>query len=152
MKTLHTGSLSLLLISCVLSTSVSLPALAGDGTIVVGRTVQGHMAGRSSFAPDRNPSTVNANPSKQVLSATTGELSDLDIAGVSSGSSITRAMMPGGSLPGLSNSLGASTSTLGAGASAGHGGGGSSMAGQINGSIQRGMAPLNNIGSMMGGQ
>ncbi|WP_405046205.1 MULTISPECIES: hypothetical protein [unclassified Pseudomonas] len=138
--------------SCVLSASVSVPALAGDGTIVVGRNVQGHMAGRSSFGPDPYPTTVNANPSKQVLSATSGELSDLDIGGVSSGSGIARSIMPNGSLPGLNALQGSSTSTLGAGAAAGHGGGGGNMGGQINDSISRGMAPLNNIGNLMGGQ
>ncbi|KAA0942542.1 MULTISPECIES: hypothetical protein [unclassified Pseudomonas] len=152
MVTLNSGSMSLLLISCVLSTSVSLPALAGDGVIVIGRNVQGHMAGRSSFAPDPYPTTVNVNPAAQVLRATSGELSDNDIAGVSSGSTITRAILPNGNLPGLSTSHGTSSSTLGAGAAAGHGGGGSSISGQINGSIQRGMAPLSNIGSMMGAQ
>jgi len=147
-KTLHTGSLSLLLISCVLSTSVSLPVLAaGDGVIVIQRTVHGHMAGRSAGV-DPNPTTVNANPAPQILRATS-ELSDNDYANISSGSSITRAILPGGNLPGLTNNGGGAG--LGGGAAAGHGGG-SSLSGQINGSISRGMAPLNNIGSLMGGQ
>jgi hypothetical protein len=148
--TTHTpGSLSLLLISCVLSTSVSLPVFAaGDGVIVIQRTVQGHMAGRSPGV-DPYPTTVNANSSPQIMRATS-ELSDNDIAGISSGSSITRAILPGGNLPGLSNNGGGVG--LGAGSAAGHSGGGTSLAGQINGSISRGMTPLNNIGSMMGGQ
>nr|WP_283099522.1 hypothetical protein [Pseudomonas sp. MWU15-20650] len=140
--------MSLLLISCVLSTSVSLPVLAaGDGVIVIQRTVQGHMAGRSPGV-DPNPITVNANASPQILRAT-GEMNDSDFANVSSGSSITRAILPGGNLPGLSNNGGGVG--LGAGGAAGHSGA-SSLSGQINGSISRGMAPLNNISSMMGGQ
>lgn len=152
MATLNQGSIGLLLISCVLSASVSLPACAEDGIIVTGRNVQGHMAGRSSFGPDPYPTTANANPGAQILRATTGgELSDSDFAGVSSGSTITRAILPNGTLPGLSTTHGSSASGLGAGAAAGHGGG-SNMGGQISGSIQRGMAPLNNIGSAIGGQ
>jgi hypothetical protein len=150
--TLNQGSLSLLLISCVLSASVSVPALAENGVIVTGRNVQGHMAGRSSFGPDPYPTTANANPGAQILRSTTnGELSDNDFAGVSSGSSITRSILPNGTLPGLSTTHGSSASGLGAGAAAGHSGG-SSLGGQISGTIERGMAPLNNIGSLMGGQ
>ncbi len=151
MATLNQGSLSLLLISCVLSASVSVPACAEDGIIVTGRNVQGFMVGRPSFGPDPYPSTANANPSQQILRATGGELSDNDFAGVSSGSTITRAILPNGDLPGLSNTLGGSSMGLGTGAAAGHGNG-SSLGGQISGSIERGLAPLNNIGAMMGAQ
>ena len=152
MATLNQGSLSLLLISCVLSASVSVPALAENGVIVTGRNVQGHMAGRSSFGPDPYPTTANANPGAQILRSTTnGELSDNDFAGVSSGSSITRAILPNGDLPGLSNTLGSNSAGLGAGAAAGHASG-NTLGGQISGSIERGLAPLNNIGAMMGVQ
>ncbi|KAF1030887.1 MAG: hypothetical protein GAK37_01050 [Pseudomonas sp.] len=150
MKTPIQGSLNLLLISCVLSTSVSLPVLAaGDGVIVIQRTVQGHMAGRSPGV-DPNPTTVNANPSAQVLGGTR-ELGDGDFANVSSGASITRTLLPGGNLPGLGNNGGGVGLGGGAGAGVGHGTG-SSLGSQINGSISRGMAPLNNMGSLMGGQ
>ncbi|MBT2372448.1 hypothetical protein [Pseudomonas fluorescens] len=148
MITFTPGSMSLLLISCVLISTAAFAA--GDGIIVIQRTVQGHMAGRSPGI-DPNPTTVSANPSVQVLRATSGELSDNDIAGVASGSSITHAILPNGNLPGMNTIQAASTSGLG-GSAIGHSGGGSSMAGQINGSIQRGMTPLNNISNMMGGQ
>lgn len=148
MKTLTQGSMNVLLISCVLGTGISVPSFAGDGVIVTGREVQGHMYGRP-YGKDPYPSTANANPSREILNAT-GELSDMDISGVSSGSSITRAILPNGNLPGLNNPQG-SVSTLGSGTAAGHGAG-AAMGGQISDSIQRGMAPLNNIGSMMGGQ
>lgn len=39
----HTSSINVLLIGCVLSAGVSLTSQAGDGVIVTGRTVQGHM-------------------------------------------------------------------------------------------------------------
>ncbi|MFL1549892.1 hypothetical protein ACI77I_12425 [Pseudomonas sp. D47] len=150
MDTHNPGSLSLLLISCALSASVSFPVLAaGDGVIVTSRDVQGHMYGRPSFGPDPYPSTANANPSREIISAT-GELSDLDIGGISSGSSIARSIQASGNLSGLSATQN-SMSTLGNSATAGHGAG-SGMGGQISDSIQRGMAPLNNIGSMMGGK
>ncbi|MGY2288645.1 hypothetical protein ACW9H6_02615 [Pseudomonas sp. SDO528_S397] len=147
MKTLNSGSLSLLLICCVLSTGASLEALAaGDGVIVIERTVQGHMVGRSPGV-DPNPTTVNANPSAHVLRAT-GELGDTDFASISSGASLNRNLLPSGTLPGLGNPGGAVN--LGGGGAGSRGNAG--LGGQINGSIARGMAPLNSIGDMMGGR
>lgn len=89
----HASSINVLLISCVLSAGVSLTSQAGDGVIVTGRTVQGHMYGRTSL-PDPYPSTANANPSKEINNALTGELSDRDIGGISSGSSLARSPSP----------------------------------------------------------
>jgi len=151
MKTFNPGSMSLLLISCVLSTSVSLPVLAaGNGEIVIQRTVQGHMAGRNPGV-DPNPTTVNANPSAMVVRSTGNELSDNDFAGVSSGTGITRVILPGGNLPGLGNAGGGAG--LGAGSAASRSGGnGAGLSGTVNGAISSGLAPLNNIGSMMGGK
>lgn len=146
----HTrGSLSLLLISCVLSTSVSLPVLAaGDGVIVIDRAVRGHMWGRTA-GTDPNPTTANANPSAQVYRATSMKLNDNDIAGISSGANISRSILPGGNLPGLDNNGGGIG--LGAGSAAGHSGGGS-LSGTINSALSSGLAPLNNIGNMAGGR
>lgn len=143
------GSLSLLLISCVLSTSVSLPVLAaGDGVIVITRDVRGHMYGRTAGS-DPDPTTANANPSTQVYRATSMELNDNDISGISSGAGINRTILPGGSLVGLSNN--GAGAGLGAGSAAGHSGGGG-ISGTVNNAISRGLAPLNNIGSMAGGR
>ncbi|AUG07420.1 hypothetical protein [Pseudomonas sp. S09G 359] len=149
MITLTQGSINVLLISCVLSAGISAPSFAGDGVIVTGRNVQAHMYGRAAFGKDPYPTTANANPSKDIIGAT-GELSDMDIGGISSGSSIVRAIQSNGTLTGL-HATQNSMSTLGSGTAAAHGSG-SSMGGQISDSIQRGMAPLNNIGSMMGGK
>lgn len=151
MITLTQGSMNVLLFSCVLSTSICVPSYAADGVIVTGRNVQAHMYGRASFGPDPYPTTANANPSQDIHNAMSGELSDRDFGGVSSGLGITRtALQPAGNLHGVSATQN-SMSTLGAGASSGHGSG-SSMGGQISDSIQRGMAPLNNLGSMLGGK
>ncbi|AZE99873.1 Fap [Pseudomonas orientalis] len=149
MNTFTHTSINALLISCVLSAGACLPSHAGDGVIVTGRTVQGHMYGRTSL-PDPYPNTANANPSKEVISAITGELSDRDIGSISSGSSLARSVQPNGNLSGP-GATPTGMSTLGSGASAGHGSG-SAMGGQISDSIQRGMAPLNNLGSMLGGK
>ncbi|MBB6290343.1 hypothetical protein HDC32_004906 [Pseudomonas sp. JAI120] len=149
MITLTQGPMNVLLISCVLSVGISVPSFAGDGVIVTGRNVQAHMYGRAAFGKDPYPSTANANPSREIIGAT-GELSDSDIGGVSSGSSIVRAVQTNGTLTGLHTTQ-SSMSTLGASSAAGHGAG-SSMGGQISDSVQRGMAPLNNIGSMLGGK
>ena len=149
MDTHNPGSLSLLLIGCALSASVSVPVLAaGDGVIVIERQVQPYAIGRPR-GQDPYPNTVNANPSAQVNRAMNHELSDNDIAGISSGSSITRSFMPNGGIPGLNNIGG--TSNLGAAGAAGHGSSGSSIAGTVNGAISSGLAPLNNISGMVGG-
>jgi hypothetical protein len=141
--------MNVLLISCVLSVGISVPSFAGDGVIVTGRDVQAHMYGRAAFGKDPYPTTANANPSRDIIGAT-GELSDRDIGSISSGSSIVRAVQTNGTLTGV-HATQNSMSTLGAGSAAGHGAG-SSMGGQISDSVQRGMAPLNNIGSMLGGK
>ena len=145
----HTqGSLNLLLISCVLSTSLSLPALAaGDGEIVIERAVRGHMYGRTSGS-DPSPTTANTNPSALILRASNTELNDNDIARIASGTAITRTVLPGGNLPGFDNN-GAGLG-LGAGSAASHSGG-SSISNTINGALSSGLAPLNNVSSMVGG-
>lgn len=150
MDTHNPGSLSLLLISCVLSTSVSLPVLAADdGVIVIQRQVQPYAIGRSR-GTDPYPTTVNANPSAAIYRASNGELSDNDFASVSSGTSITRSIMPNGDLAGLTNTnAGGIGIGLGAASAAGHSGGG--IAGTVNGAISSGLAPLNNLGGMIGG-
>ncbi|MPQ86178.1 hypothetical protein F0170_20595 [Pseudomonas sp. MAFF 730085] len=147
----HNPSLpSLLLISAVLSASVSLRVLAGDGVIVIERQVQPYAMGRSRGI-DPYPTAVSANPSAQIMRAANGELSDNDIAGISSGASITRSILPGGNLPGLGNT--GSGAGLGAGSAAGHGSGsGSGISGTINGALSSGLAPLNNLGGMAGGR
>ena len=124
--------MNVLLISCVLSVGISVPSFAGDGVIVTGRNVQAHMYGRAAFGKDPYPSTANANPSREIIGAT-GELSDSDIGGVSSGSSIVRAVQTNGTLTGLHTTQ-SSMSTLGASSAAGHGAG-SSMGGQISDSV-----------------
>jgi hypothetical protein len=150
--TLTQGSMNVLLISCVLSVGISAPTLAGDGIIVTGRNVQAHMAGRASFGPDPYPQTANVNPSREIHGALSGELSDRDFGNVSSGLSINRSLQPNGNLSGL-NATQNSMSTLGAGAAASRSGASSGgMGGQISGSIQRGLAPLNSLGGMMGGK
>ena len=106
------------------------------------------MYGRTAGS-DPNPTTANANPSNQVVHATNSELSDNDIAGISSGASINRTILPGGTLVGLSNN--GAGAGLGAGSSASHAGG-AGIAGTVNNAISRGLAPLDNLGSMAGGR
>ena len=149
MITFTQGLMKGLLASCVLSLGISAPSFAGDGVIVTGRNVQAHMIGRPAYGKDPYSTTANANPSQDVMAAT-GELSDRDFGNVSSGSSIVRVIQTNDTMTGLHATQG-SLSTLGAGSAGGHGSG-SGMGGQISDSIQRGMAPLNNIGSMMGGK
>ena len=152
MITLTQGSMNVLLISCVLSASISVPSYAGDGVIVTSRDVQGHMYGRASFGPDPYPQTANANPSREIQGALSGELSDRDFGSVNSGLGMTRSIQSSSNLSGMSATQNSLSTALGSGASASHGGGSGGMGGQISDSIQRGMAPLNNLGSMMGGK
>lgn len=143
-----------LLIGCAISASISPMAwAAGDGSIVVQRDVHPYSIGRKAAGPDPYPTTVNANPSAQIVRALSGgELSDGDFASVSSGTSITRTMMPDGNLPGLNAING--VSNLSAGNAPGHSSGGATggIAGQISGSLRTGLAPLNALGSLAGGK
>jgi hypothetical protein len=144
----HTqGSLSLLLVSCVLATSVSLPALAdGNGVIVIDRHVNPYAIGRTRGV-DPYPTTANANPSAQIATVTSVVLSDNDFAGITTGASITRSIMPNGDITGLNN-IGGGIG-LGAGSAPGHSGGG--ISGTINSAVSRGLEPLNGISGMVGG-
>ncbi len=81
------------------------------------------------------------------------ELGDADFAIVTSGSGIRSMILPGGALPGFANqpanpatvqAVGNVGTTHGAG-----GGAGAGLAGQINGSLKQGLAPLQMLG---GGQ
>lgn len=130
------GIAYLLVLGCCHSLGVQ---AAGDGTIVIQRDVQPRVATRPTMRPDPHPITANTNPSSQVNAAVNAELTDGDIAGVSSGNSITRAIMPGGNLSGLS----ATSATALPGAAAGHSGGaGGGIANTVNSALSQGLAPL----------
>ncbi|SDZ49804.1 hypothetical protein [Pseudomonas sp. NFIX28] len=143
----------LLLIACALGSLLSLPAQAAgdirDGRIVLDREVQPRPVGRPPLHPDPYPTTVNANPSARVNQMTSNtELSDGDFAGVSSGSTISRDIMPNGvNLQGMNSVTNPNGMT---GMSAGHGGGsGGAISNTINRSLSSGLAPL---GRLSGGQ
>jgi len=115
----------------------------GNGVIVLDRTIHPTPIGRSG-GRDPNPNTLNANPSARV----TGELSDADIAGVTTGTALRHSN--GQSLGGLQG-LNAVTNPNGMpGMSVGHGGG---SGGAISGTINRAMSSgLGSLGRMAGGQ
>ena len=110
---------------------------ADNGEIILTRTVQPHAVGNPPMHPDPDPLTVNASPLVQVMGATR-ELSDGDFASVSSGTALSRSIMPSGNtLPGLNTSNGLP------GMSNGHGGGsGGTLSNTIGNSIEQGMRPL----------
>ena len=110
---------------------------AGNGEIVLVRTVQPQPVGTPAMHPDPDPVTANASPLAQVMGGTR-ELNDGDFAGVSTGTSIRHTMMPNGnSLPGLNTSNGLPGMTNG------HGGGsGGTLSNTIGNSINQGMRPL----------
>jgi hypothetical protein len=134
------GIFDFVMIGCIGSASFSLPVLAaGDGTIVIERTVQPHVATRPLMRPDPNPTAVSANPSGQVNGAlANSELTDGDFASVSSGATINHLLMPGGTLSGLN------TVSRGLpGVDAGHSGGAvSGISSQVTSAVQQGLAPL----------
>ncbi|MBK5541101.1 hypothetical protein JFV28_15925 [Pseudomonas sp. TH05] len=147
MGNINQGLTRLLLIGCAVSAAYCLPVqAAGDGVIVLERTVHPQPIGRQSLQPDPYPTTVNANPSARINGIIGGsEMTDGDFAGVNSGALIRNTIMPsGGHVPGLN----VVTNPNGLpGMSAGHGGGsGASISNSINRSISAGMAPLSNIG------
>jgi hypothetical protein len=134
----------LLLIASAAGTVFSFDAQAeGNGVIVLDRTMHATPIGRSG-GRDPNPNTLNANPSARV----TGELSDTDIAGVTTGTALRHSN--GQSLGGLQG-LNAVTNPNGMpGMSVGHGGGsGSAISGTINRAMSSG---LGSLGKMAGGQ
>lgn len=130
---------SLLLIGCALGASVCVPVQADNGIIVITRDVQTRMATRAPVIPDPNPTTVNANPSQQILKQTS-ELSDGDFASITSGTGISGLINQGtGNLGGnISNQT--QLSNLPAGRS---GNSGSGIANMVNSSVQRGLGALN---------
>lgn len=130
------GIACLLLLGCC----YNLAALAaGDGVIVIQREVQPRIATRPTMRPDPNPVTVNTNMSREVNAAVNTELSDGDIAGINTGSSVTRLMMPDGNLRGLSAVTGSALPGVSAGHSGGAGGG---ISNTVNSALSQGLAPL----------
>ncbi|GLO49989.1 hypothetical protein D3C76_479860 [compost metagenome] len=127
----------LLLMGCVLG-SLSLPAQADNGIIVITRDVQTRNAVVPPLRPDPNPTTANANPSAHILKQTS-ELSDGDFANISSGAGISTLITQ------QTNNLGGNLSNqsqlpnLAGGRGTGSGNGISNM---VNSSVQRGLAPL----------
>ncbi|MNI44674.1 hypothetical protein D3C73_990600 [compost metagenome] len=134
----HNNIHSLLLVGCALSSMACLPVQADNGIIIIKRDVQVRNATIPPLVPDPNPTTVNANPSKQVL-AQTNELSDGDFAGVASGAGISRLVTQN------TNNLGGNISTqnqlsnLPAGRS---GNSGSGIANMVNSNVQQGLGAL----------
>ena len=138
------GLMCLLLIASVACTVLSLNAQAeGNGVIVLDRTIHSTPIGRSG-GRDPNPTTVNTNPSARV----TGELSDTDIAGVTTGTALRNS---NGQNLGGRQGLNVVTNPNGMpGMSVGHGGG---SGGAISGTINRAMSSgLGSLGRMAGGQ
>lgn len=142
---LNSGFTRTLLIGTAISAALSFQALAqGSGEIVLTRDVHPYAFGNPPMRPDPNPTTVNADASARIIGLTSrGELSDGDFAGVNSGNTVIRALLPDGSnLPGLANTSNGSLPGMGilqGGSSSGTGG----VAGQVNRSVQQGMGALN---------
>lgn len=129
---------SLLLVGCTLSLTVCLPVQADNGIIVIKRDVQVRNATSAALAPDPNPTTANANPSKQIL-AQTNELSDGDFAGVASGAGISRLVTQNTNNLGGNISTQTQLSNLPAGRS---GNSGSGIANMVNSNVQQGLGAL----------
>jgi hypothetical protein len=129
---------SLLLVGCTLSSMACLSAQADNGIIIIKRDVQVRNATTAPLVPDPNPTTVNANPSKQVL-AQTNELSDGDFAGVASGAGISRLVTQNTNNLGGNISTQTQLSNLPAGRS---GNSGSGIANMVNSNVQQGLGAL----------
>ncbi|MGH8332157.1 MAG: hypothetical protein ACRER3_03010 [Pseudomonas fluorescens] len=138
MGKLENNIYSLLLIGCALGSTVSLPVQADNGVIIIKRDVQPRMATRAPLIPDPSPTTVNTNPSKQVL-AQTNELSDGDFANVASGAGISRLVTQNTNNLGGNISNQTQLSNLPAGRS---GNAGNGIANMVNSNIQQGLGAL----------
>lgn len=126
-----------LLLFCLFA-ALSLTAQADKGIIIITRDVQTRNATVPPLIPDPTPTTVNANPSAQVLRQT-NELSDGDFASISSGAGISSMITQ--QTDNLGGNLGQQTQlpNLSGGRGTGSGNGISNM---VNSSVQRGLAPL----------
>ncbi|WP_367371649.1 hypothetical protein [Pseudomonas lini] len=138
MGTFDKSIYSLLLIGCVLGSSVSLPVQADNGIIIIKRDVQPRMATRAPVIPDPSPTTANANPSKQVLRQT-NELSDGDFASVASGAGISRLVTQ--NTNNLSGNI-TNQSQLSNLPSGRSGNSGNGIANMVNSNIQQGLGAL----------
>lgn len=134
---------------CVLAMGAVLIAVeacaAGDGSIVIQREVQPRVAFRQTLVPDPNPIAVNPNVSSQVSHQLRGlELNDGDFAHIISGQRLGNSIpVPvDGGLPGIPTSESARLPGLAAGRAGASGGG---ISDQVNRSVQRGLAPLQNL-------
>jgi hypothetical protein len=136
--TFKKGIYKLLLIGCALGSTVSLPVQADNGIITIKRDVQVRNAVTPPLIPDPSPTTVNANPSKQIL-AQTNELSDGDFASVASGASISRMVVQGTDNLGGNITNQTQLSNLPAGRS---GNSGNGIANMVNSNIQQGLGAL----------
>ncbi|UVL01652.1 hypothetical protein [Pseudomonas sp. B21-047] len=138
MGILDKGVHRLLLIACVVGSGLTQPAQAENGIIIITRDVQTRNAVIPPMIPDPTPTTVNANPSAQILRQT-HELSDGDFASISSGAGISALVNQ------QTNNLGSNLTNqtqlpnLAGGRGSGSGNGISNM---VNSSVQRGLAPL----------
>lgn len=138
MGNLDKGFYGLLLISCTIGASLSVPAQADNGIIVITRDVQPRNATRPPLVPDPYPTTVNANPSEHVLKQT-NELSDGDFAGIASGSGIsTLVTQQTNNLGGQIGNQQQLPNMAGGRAS----GGGNGISNMVNSNVQRGMGAL----------
>nr|WP_283777218.1 hypothetical protein [Pseudomonas nunensis] len=127
-----------MLIGCALGSSVSLPVQADNGIITIKRDVQTRNATIPPLIPDPHPTTVNANPSKQILTQT-NELSDGDFAGVASGAGISNLVTQNTNNLGGNISNQQQLSNLPAGRS---GNSGSGIANMVNSNVQQGLGAL----------
>lgn len=120
----------------------AIPSFAGDGDVILTRTVQPRVATRAPLVPDPNPVKVNVSPASQI-ERQTGELSDADFANVSG------SLGNQGRMFNLDNSGVLNSSQLRhSGTSSGHRAGTatSGLGGQINRTVQQGLSPLQNLG------
>ncbi|WPN49814.1 MULTISPECIES: hypothetical protein [unclassified Pseudomonas] len=138
MGKLDNSIFSLLLTGCALGSVVSLPVQADNGIITIKRDVQTRNAVVPPLIPDPSPTTVNANPSKQIL-AQTNELSDGDFANVASGAGISRLVTQGTNNLGGNITNQTQLSNMPAGRSGNSGGG---IANMVNSNIQQGLGAL----------
>lgn len=129
---------SLLLIGCALGSSFCLPVQADNGVILIKRDVQPRNAMIPPLIPDPDPTTVNANPSKQILRQT-NELSDGDFASIASGAGSSHLVTQNTNNLGGNITNQSQLSNLPAGRS---GNSGNGIANMVNSNIQQGLGAL----------
>ena len=142
------------LFGTALAIALNAPVYSDNGLIVITREVQPRAATRKELAPDPHPLTVQAGLPQSANSAiNSSELDDSEFAHINTGLSVSNRVLTGqtnrlSSSSSMTKSGGNGIPGLGAaigGDAAGGRGATGGISGRVNGAVQTGLRPLQNM-------